>query len=88
MDNRRQYQCAQCGATGHSIRCSICGGDAEPIEDDPMPGGHDVFSHAQLGHTLDTNRRHRQEYTEREKRILARRFKEDPELPTHFGDFE
>lgn len=87
MDSRKQYQCLQCGTIGHSLRCNKCGGDAEPIDTEGM-GGHTIFSHAQLGHTLDTNKRHRQEFSERERRILARRFKEQPELPTDFGGLQ
>lgn len=33
MDTRIQYQCTQCGAVGHSIRCRVCGGDADPIDE-------------------------------------------------------
>lgn len=87
MNAGKQYQCLQCGAIGFSIRCNKCGGDAEPIDTEGM-GGHTIFSHAQLGHTLDTNKRRREAYTDRERRILARRFKEDPELPTHFGELK
>lgn len=49
MTTRKQYQCLQCGAVGYSVRCSVCGGEAEPVDDDD-PGDYTIFSHAQLGH--------------------------------------
>lgn len=67
--NRAQYKCLNCGAVGRSLRCSVCGGDCEPIDTDGI--GYTIFDHAQLGHCDNMNLVHRQAGKASERRFTG-----------------